>query len=119
MALAPHWKVPTLLLYAGDDRLVNTFGEVFQANVGDVEDAAPAKAARPEGRRTQNPRNRAFGAKKSGQGAGGPKRGQAQGGQPDPMKTSVGYIGAESFNRLKKTPGGPGRGGRGGGGRSR
>jgi 23S rRNA pseudouridine2605 synthase len=41
------------------------------------------------------------------------------GAQPDPMKTSVGYIGAESFNRLKKTPGGPGRGGRGGSGRSR
>jgi 23S rRNA pseudouridine2605 synthase len=39
--------------------------------------------------------------------------------QPDPMKTSVAYIGAESFNRLKKTPGGPGRGGRGGSGRSR
>lgn len=39
--------------------------------------------------------------------------------QPDPMKTSANYIGAESFNRLKKTPGGPGRGGRGGGGRSR
>ena len=41
------------------------------------------------------------------------------GAQPDPMKTSVGYIGAESFNRLKKAPGGPGRGGRGGGARSR
>ena len=41
------------------------------------------------------------------------------GAQPDPMKTSTGYIGAESFNRLKKAPGGPGRGGRGGGGRSR
>ena len=41
------------------------------------------------------------------------------GAQPDPMKTSVGYIGAESFNRLKKTPGGPARGGRGGSGRSR
>ena len=41
------------------------------------------------------------------------------GAQPDPMKTSVAYIGAESFNRLKKTPGGPGRGGRGGSGRSR
>ena len=39
--------------------------------------------------------------------------------QPDPMKTSANYIGAESFNRLKKTPGGTGRGGRGGGGRSR
>ncbi|OYU31006.1 MAG: 23S rRNA pseudouridylate synthase B [Comamonadaceae bacterium PBBC2] len=41
------------------------------------------------------------------------------GAQPDPMKTSTGYIGAESFNRLKKTSAGPGRGGRGGGGRSR
>lgn len=41
------------------------------------------------------------------------------GAQPDPMKTSVAYIGAESFNRLKKAPGGPGRGGRGSGGRSR
>ena len=26
VALAPHWKVPTLLLYAGDDRLVNPQG---------------------------------------------------------------------------------------------
>lgn len=51
------------------------------------------------------------------------KPNQAAGGsglhQPDPMKTSTQYIGAESFNRLKKAPGGPGRGGRGGSGRSR
>ena len=40
-------------------------------------------------------------------------------GLPDPIKASTSYIGAESFNRLKKTPGGPGRGGRGGGARSR
>ncbi len=42
-------------------------------------------------------------------------RGQAkpgQGGQPDPMRTSLGYIGADSFNRQKQGPGGPGRGGR-------
>jgi len=40
--------------------------------------------------------------------------------QPDPMRTSQGYIGAESFNRLKQAPGGPGRGGkRKSGGRSR
>jgi 23S rRNA pseudouridine2605 synthase len=37
------------------------------------------------------------------------------GAQPDPMKTSMGYIGAESFNRLKRNPAGPGRGGRSGG----
>ena len=40
-------------------------------------------------------------------------------GLPDPVKASAAYIGAESFNRLKKTPGAPGRGGRGGGARSR
>lgn len=87
----------------------------------DMEDAAPAKPARPEGRRTQNPRNRAFGAKKPGQGAGGQRRGQAQGGQPDPMKTSVGYIGADSFSRQRKEqgPGGRSGGPRRKGGRSR
>lgn len=41
-----------------------------------------------------------------GQGGGG--------GQPDPMKTSVGYIGADSFNRQRR--GGPGSGMPGGGG---
>jgi 23S rRNA pseudouridine2605 synthase len=34
-------------------------------------------------------------------------------------KAETKYIGAESFNRLKKAPGGPGRGGRGGASRSR
>jgi 23S rRNA pseudouridine2605 synthase len=41
------------------------------------------------------------------------------GAQPEPVKSSQGFIGAESFNRLKRNPGGPGRGGRGGSGRSR
>jgi 23S rRNA pseudouridine2605 synthase len=45
-------------------------------------------------------------------------------GQPDPMKTSLGYIGADSLSRQRKEPnqGGPRRGGSGGGrngGRSR
>lgn len=41
-------------------------------------------------------------------------------GQPDPMRTSLGYIGADSFNRQKQSPGGPGRSGRrNAGGRSR
>lgn len=43
------------------------------------------------------------------------------GGQPDPMKTSLGYIGADSFNRQRRGPGagngGPGAGRRGGRGR--
>ncbi|TWO67036.1 rRNA pseudouridine synthase [Caenimonas sedimenti] len=63
--------------------------------------------------------------------AGGPAQGQGQGqqrrnkpdrgagppgggNQPDPMKTSLGYIGADSFNRQRRGPG-PG-GGQGGGG---
>ena len=40
-------------------------------------------------------------------------------GLPDPVKAATSFIGAESFNRLKKAPAGPGRGGRGGGSRSR
>ena len=52
------------------------------------------------------------------------KPNQAPGGsglhaKSDGPKSEAKYIGAESFNRLKKAPGGPGRGGRGGGGRSR
>jgi 23S rRNA pseudouridine2605 synthase len=49
-----------------------------------------------------------------GSGAGG---GQG-GGQPDPMKTSVGYIGADAFHQ-KGAKGGGGRRGGGGGGRKR
>ncbi len=53
-------------------------------------------------------------AKTSGRGPG------AGAAQPDPMRTSLGYIGADSFNRQKQSPGGPGRGGRRkSGGRSR
>ncbi|MES2787613.1 MAG: pseudouridine synthase [Pseudomonadota bacterium] len=49
-------------------------------------------------------------------------RGDRQGGgasQPDPMKTSLGYIGADSFTRQRQGAGGGGqrRGGGGGGGR--
>ncbi len=52
------------------------------------------------------------------------KPNQAPGGsglhaKADAPKSEPRYIGAESFNRLKNAPGGPGRGGRGGGGRSR
>jgi 23S rRNA pseudouridine2605 synthase len=52
------------------------------------------------------------------------KPNQAPGGsglhaKPDAPKAEAKYIGAESFNRLKKAPGGPGRGGRGGAARSR
>ena len=52
--------------------------------------------------------------------AGRTQSGQAKGGQPDPMRTSLGYIGADSFIRQKQGPAGSGRGGRRkSGGRSR
>jgi 23S rRNA pseudouridine2605 synthase len=47
-------------------------------------------------------------------GPGAPKKGGAGGGkQPDPMQTSVGYIGADAF--LRKGGRGGGKGGRRGG----
>jgi 23S rRNA pseudouridine2605 synthase len=54
-------------------------------------------------------------------GQGGPRKGGASGGarQPDPMQTSVGYIGANSFHRPGGSRGGkrgPGGGSGGGGG---
>ena len=67
----------------------------------------------------QNPRSPAggrfgrggggFGAGGSGNAPGGPKKGGGPR-EPDPMQTSVGYIGADAFHRKG------GRGGRGGGG---
>ena len=54
------------------------------------------------------------GGKASGRGAG---KGAGQGGgQPDPMRTSLGYIGADSFSRNKQSQA---RGSRRSGGRSR
>ncbi len=93
------------------------------------------------GQQGQGPRGSGAGDKSGGQRKGG-GQGQQQGrnkdrnarqgggggggdGQPDPMKTSFGYIGADSFTRQRQEPrrgngggggnGGPRRGGRGGG----
>jgi 23S rRNA pseudouridine2605 synthase len=92
-------------------------------DVGSVEDQRP-QDQRPQDRRNQNqrnPRNRAFGAKKSGPNKSSVRGGSKSGGQPDPMKTSVGYIGADSFSRQRKEqgPGGRSGGPRRNGGRSR
>ena len=60
--------------------------------------------------------------RKGGGGGGGGRDGGGPGGQPDPMKTSFGYIGADSFTRQRQggAPGGGGqRRGKRGGGRSR
>lgn len=54
--------------------------------------------------------------KGGGGGAGGGGGGNSQ---PDPMKTSVGYIGADSFNRQRRGGGGGGGGGMPGGGGGR
>jgi 23S rRNA pseudouridine2605 synthase len=67
--------------------------------------------ARPNNRKAQR-----YGA------SGGGQRGSAPGGQPDPMKTSLGYIGADSFQRQRREGTGGGRNGggtRGGRGASR
>ena len=93
--------------------------ESMKPGNSDLPDGVP----RPQDRKSQNPRNRAFGAKKSGQGRSGQgqNRGQQDNAQPDPMKTSVGYIGADSFSRQRKAqgPGGRAGGPRRSGGRSR
>jgi 23S rRNA pseudouridine2605 synthase len=82
-----------------------------------------AELQRPQERKSNNPRNRAFGGKKPGQGRSGQgqNRSRQDSSQPDPMKTSVGYIGADSFSRQRKAqgPGGRPGGPRRSGGRSR
>ena len=56
--------------------------------------------------------------RRRGGGGGGNGGGGGGSSQPDPMKTSVGYIGADSFNRQRRGgPGGGMPGGGGGGGR--
>ncbi len=88
------------------------------------ETSTPAGDKRPAERRnpnTRNPRNRAFGAKNTGSSSSGKRGDKSSSAQPDPMKTSVGYIGADSFSRQRKEqgPGGRSGGPRRNGGRSR
>ena len=66
-----------------------------------------------------NMKSQPGGKKRSGRGggAGGGAGGGGAGGQPDPMKTSFGYIGADTFTRQRPGQGqgqGQGRSGRGG-----
>jgi 23S rRNA pseudouridine2605 synthase len=84
----------------------------------------PARSARSLGRPDRSPRT--GGGGKAGTAvprAKAPARVKNAGAgdqQPDPLRTSQGYIGAESFNRLKRGPASPGNGGkRKGGGRGR
>jgi 23S rRNA pseudouridine2605 synthase len=67
---------------------------------------APGGAGGPGGPRGRN---------KGGQGQQRGRDRQDGGGQPDPMKTAFGYIGADSFTRQRQAPGGGGpRRGKGG-----
>jgi 23S rRNA pseudouridine2605 synthase len=79
------------------------------------------RAQDPRNQNSRNPQNRAFGAKKTGPGPSRQRTDKSASSQPDPMKTSVGYIGADSFSRQRKEqgPGGKSGGPRRNGGRSR
>ncbi len=93
---------------------------------GDEDDFDPSRIPNPleqtfDKRFVQNPRSRVggrgFAHGGGGFGAGGsapapaPKKGGPK--EPDPLQTSVGYIGGDAFHRKNR---GGGRGGRGGGG---
>jgi 23S rRNA pseudouridine2605 synthase len=95
---------------------------------GDEDDFDPSRIPNPleqtfDKRFVQNPRSRVggrgFAQGGGGFGAGGsapapgPKHKGGGPKQPDPMQTSVGYIGGDAFHRKNR---GGGRGGRGGGG---
>jgi 23S rRNA pseudouridine2605 synthase len=61
---------------------------------------------------------RGFGGGMGGGGRKGGGGGGGNGGQPDPLKTAVGYIGADAFVRKFQGNGGGGHGGGGGGQRN-
>ncbi len=102
---------------------------------GEAEASGRGGRNRRRGARSGGPRGAAEGQRSSnapggnGTGQAQPRRkdrserGDRQGGgaQPDPMKTSLGYIGADSFNRQRQGQrrGGGGMGGMGGGGQRR
>ncbi|MBN9411553.1 MAG: rRNA pseudouridine synthase [Burkholderiales bacterium] len=74
--------------------------------------AGPRGAGGPAGRPQQTGAPAGRGAGSRGRQGGGQAPGG--GGQPDPMKTSLGYIGADSFTRQRQGPTGGRRGGQGG-----
>ena len=118
-----------LMQAAGGTRAPGERGENAQRD-GAGGGGAAKRGARGNRRRSGGPRgNTNTGPGRNAQGPNGagrtgrPERSpdrQGGGGQPDPMKTSLGYIGADSFNRQRQDRGqrpggngGPRRGGRG------
>lgn len=99
-----------------------------RAETADGEGDQGGRAKRRRGGRGDGPRPQSQGGKsqagqnRRGKGGGSGGGGGGSGGgssQPDPMKTSFGYIGADSFNRHRQGQGGGGGGGGGRGGQRR
>ena len=90
-------------------------------NRNELDPVGEKRVQDPRNQNPRNPRNRAFGGNKSGPGPSRQRSDKSASSQPDPMKTSVGYIGADSFSRQRKEqgPGGRSGGPRRNGGRSR
>lgn len=65
-----------------------------------ADDQPPRGVPRPSGRRGSNP-----GAQRRGNGRNDKSSNDAVSGQPDPMKTSFGYIGADTFTRQRQQQG--------------
>jgi 23S rRNA pseudouridine2605 synthase len=73
----------------------------------------PERTSMDFGRRSFGAGGGGGGGGNSNRGGGRGRSGSAQGGQPDPMQTSFGYIGADSLQRQRAAPTPGGRGGRG------
>lgn len=100
------------------DRGDDDFDDVIPRNINPLEQTFDRRFA---GKGRGIPSGFGAGGSAPDRGAGG-GRGRSQGGkgdgprQPDPLQTSVGYIGADAFVRRGGRGGGGGRGGQGGGG---
>ncbi len=123
----PDGQAPSPSVQANDGERVRDFDRDDDADF----DVDPASIPNPleqtfDKRFAPNPRSpvggRGFGRGGGGFGAGGSapapsnKKGQSGPKQPDPLQTSLGFIGADAFHRKGNRGGGGGGGGSGGGG---
>jgi 23S rRNA pseudouridine2605 synthase len=111
-----------------DDRDIRSLMHAAGGDTGNLGRASEDEGARRRrrggrGGERNGPPPRGQGQFGSGQGQGQQRRkdrgDRPASGQPDPMKTSFGYIGADSFTRQRQGPGGGGGGLGGGGGQRR
>lgn len=105
--------IRSLLRAVGADREASAAGEGAMAREGGKPRRGGGRPnGAPGGPGGQGGFGGARGRGKGGQGQRGRDR-QDGGGQPDPMKTAFGYIGADSFIRQRQGPGTGPRGGKG------